>query len=152
MAAGAFRFTTALRVRNYEVDWQGIVHNAAYLLYFETGRVEYLEHMGVPMDEASVRGPSRVVVARNEIDYLAPARYGDRIEVHTRVASVGTTSIVFEGVLRGAADGAVLAKNVCVLVWLDGASGRPAPVPERFRGRIAEFEGSAGASRPAVSP
>jgi len=31
-----FRHKTAIRVRNIEVDRQGIVHNAVHLQYFET--------------------------------------------------------------------------------------------------------------------
>ncbi|MBI4417163.1 MAG: hypothetical protein HY563_00195, partial [Ignavibacteriales bacterium] len=45
-----FGHRTELTVRNYEVDWQGIVHNAVYLLYFEMGRVEYLKQIGATLD------------------------------------------------------------------------------------------------------
>ena len=30
-----FKHETQVKVRNYEIDWQGIVHNAVYLYYFE---------------------------------------------------------------------------------------------------------------------
>jgi len=43
-----FQHTIPVQVRNYEVDWQGIVHNAVYLLYFEIGRVDYFKHIGPP--------------------------------------------------------------------------------------------------------
>jgi acyl-CoA thioester hydrolase len=138
-----FRFRSTIRVRNYEIDWQGIVHNSNYLLYFETGRLEYLERIGVRVDFTTIRTASRVVVARNEVDYLAPARYGDTIDVLTRVARVGTTSFTFEGILHDATSGKRIAENVSVHVWVDDATDRPVPVPDDFRRRIAEFEGSA---------
>jgi acyl-CoA thioesterase FadM len=32
-----FKHKVQLRVRNYDIDWQGIVHNAVYSLYLEIG-------------------------------------------------------------------------------------------------------------------
>ena len=39
----AFRFATDVRVRFAETDAQGVAHNAAYLVWFEVARVDYLE-------------------------------------------------------------------------------------------------------------
>lgn len=136
-----FRHSTRIRVRNYEVDWQGIVHNANYLLYFETGRIAYLEQIGIPVNVDAVRGESRVVVARNEIDYRSPARFGDELEVLTRISFIRTTSFAFEGIIEGASDGRLIAENVSVHVWLDGSSGEPIRVSEEFRRLVAAFEG-----------
>jgi len=65
-----------LRVRNYEIDWQGIVHNAVYLHYFETAGWAYLENLGLELNIVTIRNESHVVVAGNEIDYDSPARFG----------------------------------------------------------------------------
>jgi acyl-CoA thioester hydrolase len=138
-----FRHSTRIRVRNYEVDWQGIVHNANYLLYFETGRIAYLGHIGIPVNVDSVRGESRVVVARNEIDYLSPARFGDDLEVLTRVCYIRNTSFAFEGIIESGSDRRLIAENVSVHVWLDGPSGAPVRVSEEFRRLVAAFEGPA---------
>ena len=137
-----FRHSTRIRVRNYEVDWQGIVHNANYLLYFETGRIAYLEQIGIPVNVDAVRGESRVVVARNEIDYRSPARFGDELDVLTRISYIRTTSFAFEGIIEAAPSGRLIAENVSVHVWLDGASGAPVRVGEVFRRLVSAFEGS----------
>ena len=136
-----FRHSCRLRVRNYEIDWQGIVHNAVYLQYFETGRIAYLEELGVKVDIAAIQHDSRVVVARNEIDYRSPARFGQTLTVRTRVSRVGRTSFVFEGLLEDALTGRLVAENVSVHVWLDEAGGAPVPVPESFRRLVVAFEG-----------
>ncbi|HTY58509.1 MAG TPA: thioesterase family protein [Bacteroidota bacterium] len=147
-----FRQSIRLRVRNYEIDWQGIVHNAVYLLYFETGRLAYLEQIGVPVNVEAIRGESRVVVARNEIDYITPARFGEELEVLTRVAAIGNSSFTFEGMIEAVGEGRQVARNVSVHVWLDGQSGAPVRVGDDFRRRVAGFEGpqaegTAGTSR-----
>jgi acyl-CoA thioester hydrolase len=135
-----FRHATRMRVRNFEVDWQGIVHNSIYLQYFETARMEYLREIGHILDLASVNRGSRVVLARNEVDYIFPARFDDLLEVFTRVSLIGTSSFVFEGVIQIRKTDTLIAKNRAVHVWLDPEEGFPIPIPARFIGRVEEFE------------
>jgi acyl-CoA thioester hydrolase len=136
-----FKYSTQIRVRNYEVDWQGIVHNAQYLLYFEFGRLEYLKHVGVKVDIRSIMSSSRVVLVRNEIDYESPATYDDLLTVHSRIAYLKNTSFGFEGVIEHAASGRRIASNVAIHVWLHPRTGEPMTVPEDFRRIIENFEG-----------
>ncbi len=138
----SFRHVIRIRVRNYEIDWQGIVHNAVYLHYFETGRVDYLEKLGLNLTITSIRNESHVVVARNEIDYESPARFGETLSVYTRVSSIGNTSFVFEGFIEDAATQRLVATNVSVHVWLEREGARPIRVPEEFRGLVRRFEGA----------
>lgn len=135
-----FSHRMSLKVRNYEVDWQGIVHNAVYLLYFETGRVEYLKHIGASLDLNSVRGKSKVVLVRNEIDYLRPLSFDEEITVLTRISSIKKSSFVMEGMLLHAATGEMASTNVAVHVWLDPARPVPTPVPDSFRKLVQAFE------------
>lgn len=136
-----FKHTTRVRVRNYEIDWQGIVHNAVYLLYFETGRVAYLEDLGIKVDINTIQHESRVVVARNEIDYRSPARFGETIDVYTRISFIHKTSFAFEGILEEATTHRRIGENVSIHVWLDHRTGTPMPVPDDFRRIVQRFEG-----------
>lgn len=136
-----FKFKTQIKVRNYEIDWQGVVHNGNYLLYFEAGRVAYLEHIGVKVDVNSIQHESKVVVVRNEIDYRAPARFGDVLDVYTRVSFIHKTSFAFEGIMEHAESKQLIAENVSFHVWLDDRTNKPLRVPDAFRGIIGRFEG-----------
>jgi acyl-CoA thioester hydrolase len=136
-----FRHGFRLRVRSYEIDWQGIVHNANYLLYFEAGRVAYLEQLGLKLDVGSVRNESAVVVVRNEVDYDSPARFGEELNVWTRISTIRNSSFIFEGFIEEAATQRLVARNISVHVWLEHEGGRPIRVPEEFRGKVAGFEG-----------
>ena len=142
MERSRFKHHTQVRVRNYEIDWQGVVHNANYLLYFEVGRVAYLEHLGIKVDINTIQHDSKVVVARNEIDYRSPARFGEVIDVHTRISYVRDTSFAFEGFLEESTTKRLVAENVSVHVWLDHRTGRPLRVPDEFRKWVQKFEGS----------
>jgi acyl-CoA thioester hydrolase len=137
-----FKFQSRLRVRNYEVDWQGIVHNANYLLYFETGRIEYLKNAGIRVDMDSVQNGFRIVLVRNEIDYRSPAGFDELLSIHSRIADIRKTSFIFEGFITEAGSGRLLAENVAYHVWLDAQTGQPAPISDQFRRQIGDFEGS----------
>ncbi|HEX9615322.1 MAG TPA: thioesterase family protein [Bacteroidota bacterium] len=136
-----FKHTIELKVRNYEVDWQGIVHNAVYLQYFEIGRVEYLKHMGATLDLNSVRGKSKVVLVRNEIDYLRPIAFDEHLQVFTRISSIRNTSFVMEGLLLRSGSGEPVAANVAYHVWLNPDTDKAMQVPDTFRKLIQNFEG-----------
>jgi len=142
MVQSQFKFKNQLRVRNYEVDWQGIVHNANYLLYFEVGRLEYLKHLGVKLDFDSIQKESRVVLVRNEVNYRSPARFDDSIDIYTRISSIKNTSFVFEGMIMDSPSGRLIADNVAIHVWIHPQRNDPMTVPENFRRIVGEFEGA----------
>lgn len=141
MDRSKFKHQTQLRVRNYEVDWQGIVHNAVYLQYFEVGRVEYLKHLGMKLDPNTIRRDARVVLVRNEINYKSPARFDELLNVHTRVSYIRNTSFAFEGFLEDSATNRLVSENVAIHVWLHARTGEPVTVADDFRNAVLKFEG-----------
>jgi acyl-CoA thioester hydrolase len=141
MERSIFKHQTQVRVRNYEVDWQGIVHNALYLQYFEVGRIEYLRNLGIKIELDSVRSDVRVVLARNEVNYRSPARFDQLLTVYSRISYIRNSSFAFEGLLEDAATGTPVADNVAVHVWLHPRTGEPLTVAETFRRAVAGFEG-----------
>ncbi len=136
-----FHHQTKVAVRNYEIDWQGVVHNAVYLHYFEVGRIEYLNAIGAKVDINSINHASKVVLARNEIDYRKAARFGDIITVYSRISLIKNTSFVFEGLMEREESKEVIAENVAVHVWLDERTDKPKSVPESFRKLVQKLEG-----------
>ncbi len=143
MDKSLFKFSTQVKVRSHEIDWQGVVHYANYLLYFETGRLEYLTQLGVTLDLNTMPHELKVVVARNETDYLSPARFGQSLDVYTRISSIRNSSFVFEGIIEESGTGRRIAENVAIHVWMDERRNAPQPVPDGFRRLVEKFEGDA---------
>jgi acyl-CoA thioester hydrolase len=131
-----FKFSATTRVGFSDTDAQGVVYYGRYMPYFDLARVEYhrqLELMGI-------EGPGEFVMRAMHVEYHAPARFDDLIEVDVRVARIGTTSITYEFAAYLEPD--VLAVTATqTLVLVDLAGRRPLPIPDSFRRRIAEFEG-----------
>lgn len=137
-----FKFKTQVRVRNYEVDWQGVVHNAVYLLYFEVGRIEYLKNLGVKIDINSIQHDYKVVLVRNEINYKSPARFNEVLNVYTRISYIRNTSFAFEGYIEETTTKRIVSENVAIHVWLDPKTNEPKEVSDDFRKLVEKFEGN----------
>jgi acyl-CoA thioester hydrolase len=136
-----FKHCTQVRVRSYEVDWQGIVHNTNYLRFFEVGRIEYLKHVGATVDMKTIQGSGKVVLVRNEIDYKSPAFFDELLNVYTRIPLVKSTSFVMEGLMERADGGQLISTNVAYHVWLDPETDRPKIIPDEFRKLVQNYEG-----------
>ena len=52
-----------LDVRYYETDQMGIVHHSNYIRYFECGRSDMMEKLGLPISEVERAGVVLPVVA-----------------------------------------------------------------------------------------
>jgi acyl-CoA thioester hydrolase len=63
-------FSVSFKVRDYELDMQGIVNNSVYFNYLEHARHEYLITKGVDVAALAKEGINLVLV-RSEIDYKA---------------------------------------------------------------------------------
>jgi YbgC/YbaW family acyl-CoA thioester hydrolase len=126
-----FRFLDRQRVRWAEVDMQQVVFNAHYLTYVDTAMGAYWRALALPYAETLAALGGDLFVRKATLEYLAPARYDDALEVGVRCASVGRSSLRFlAGVFRGEE---LLVHGEIVYVWTDppaaGVPQRPRPVP-----------------------
>ncbi len=137
-----FKHKAQVTVRNNEIDWQGVVHNAVYLHYFEIGRMGYFQTVGFPiMLEEPQSLEWKIVIGRNEIDYRSSARFDETLDVYTRIAWIRNTSYALQGCIEETKTRRLIAENVSIHVWLDKDTDKPMPVPDFFRKMVRHFEG-----------
>lgn len=77
METHRYVFELEMKVRDYEVDYQGIVNNSVYLNYMEHTRHEFCEQAGLSFADMHARGIDPVL-RRAQIDYVSPLRSGER--------------------------------------------------------------------------
>lgn len=136
-----FKHVIEHRVRTYEVDSQGIVHNSNYLRYFENGRIEYRRLFGVTISKRGVFSDGlKVMVVHNSIDYLYPAILDNELKIYTRIAWIKNSSFCFENLITKYNDGKVLCMGKGVLVNID-EDDKPNTIPDFFVDQIKEYEG-----------
>jgi acyl-CoA thioester hydrolase len=127
-----FRFVAEVPLRWVDVDSAGLVNNATYLSLMEQARYQYFHHLGLMTDH---RVP--FVLAEVTVKFQRPGNLGMRVEVASRVASLGTSSFRMDFEVR--AGDLVLVSATAALVFVDGAL-RPTAIPTDWREAIAQFE------------
>ena len=118
-------------VRFRDLDPMGHVNNAVFLTYVESARVAFLEHLGA----ATTLEEMAIIVARVEIDFRAPVRFGDNVEVTVRATRFGEKSFDLEHELR--VGDTLVAEAKTVLVAYDYAEARSVEIPDEWKERLA---------------
>jgi acyl-CoA thioester hydrolase len=131
-----FKYSALARVWFSDTDAQGIVYYGRYLPYFDHARVEYHRHLG-PLDV----GDRDFVMRACDVEYHAPARFDDLIEVFVRMKRIGRTSATYECAAYRVADDALMVTATQTVVLVDLAERRAAEIPDTVRERIRAFEG-----------
>ncbi len=133
-----FKYASFTRVGFSDTDAQGIVYYGRYLPYFDAARVEYHRHLDL-LEAGS--GENEFVMRANTIEYLAPARFDDLIEVFIRVARIGRTSVAYELAAYKQEDDVLMVTAQQTLVLVDLGERRARRIPESYREKIGGFEG-----------
>jgi acyl-CoA thioester hydrolase len=133
-----FKYSSLTRVGFSDTDAQGIVYYGRYLPYFDQARVEYARHLGM-----LASGPEEFefVMRANTIEYHAPARFDDLLEVFIRVSRIGRTSGRYECAAYRVDDDVLMVTAQQTLVLVDLEERKACPVPDSFKQRIRDFEG-----------
>ena len=132
-----FKFSARTRVGFSDTDAQGIVYYGRYNPYFDLARVEYLRSLGL----LHRGGEGDFVMRANEVEYYAPARFDDEIEVYARVSRLGRTSVTFEFAAYKIPDDLLMVTAHQTLVYVDLHERKALSVPDDYRGKVVELEG-----------
>ena len=128
MSSGAFVHEEQVRFR--DLDPMGHVNNAVFLTYLEQARVAFFAEMGA----ATGLEDMNMIVARVEIDFKAPVRLGQVVEVSVRTSRFGTKSFDLDYELR--VEGELVAVAKSVQVAYDYNRREPVPVPAEWREKL----------------
>ena len=121
------------KLRYGDTDRQGHVNNAVFATFFETGRVEMLLAGGA---DFLLPGQS-LVLARLEIDLVAEINWPGTVEIGTRVARIGRSSMALEQAVFQ--NGVLAAKGVSVVVLTDETTRRSTPLSDAAVARLRTF-------------
>jgi acyl-CoA thioester hydrolase len=139
-----FTFSTSVRVRFADTDAQGIAHNAAYLVWFEVARVEYLRAFAGGYQALRDTGIEALVL-ESHCRNAAPARFDDVLQIHTRCVGLRGARFRYEyAVVRD--DGLLVAEGYTGHACVDAETLRPTRVPDWLSSAVAAAESSSSLS------
>ena len=134
---GSFRHR--VRVRYGEIDSQAVLFNARYLDYADIAITEYFRGLGISF--ASGPETPEFHVAKATVEYKAPIRYDEEIDLTVRTLKLGRSSLTLSIEFRGVGDQDARAMVEEIYVHVDLTSGKSAPLPAWVRAAIEAREG-----------
>lgn len=144
-----------LRVYYEDTDAGGIVYYANYLKFAERARTEVLREIGVAQRELMEGEGLAFAVRRCTVDYFAPAKLDDELQIHSTVRALGAASLDIEQSIRRS-DGVGELVRLDVKIVVINKSGRASRIPEDvaelLRPYVVDAEGSGSQNEQSVKP
>lgn len=129
-ATGRVLARVPVPVRWGDLDAFNHVNNAAFLVYAQEARLEWLAGIGGQWFDQN----AMPVVAAAHVNYRRQLAWPARIVVELEATRLGNSSVTIAHriVAEGDAD-CVYADGEVVMVWIDPASGKPVALPNAIR-------------------
>jgi len=133
MAELAAEHRYPVRVYYEDTDAAGIVYYANYLKFAERARTEMLRSIGVGQQALRESQGVAFAVRRCNVDYMAPAKLDDMLEVRTRITGLRGAAIEAEQIVARDNDQLVRLNVMLVCIGPGGNATRiPKPVMQAF--------------------
>ena len=132
-----FRFSTDVTVRFAETDAQGVAHNAAYLVWFEVARIDYLARFREGYRSIQAEGYEALTVEAH-VRYLRPVFFDDRLRIHARCGDVRGARFRYEYLVERGNE--TVADGWTQHAVIDRESFRPTRMPEWLAEAVANAE------------
>jgi acyl-CoA thioester hydrolase len=133
-----FVFHHRHRVRWAECDPQWVVFNGHYLAYFDVAITEYIRNLGLPGAQAQREQGQEFFARKSTVEYHAPARFDDELDIGVRIAYVGRSSVRFA--LEVFCGESFLTSGELVYVYVDTNQRASTPLPQAWRDAVKAFE------------
>jgi acyl-CoA thioester hydrolase len=126
----AYKGFRTISTRWMDNDAYGHVNNVVYYSWFDTAvNAHLIEQGALDIHQGEVIG----LVVETQCNYFSPVEFPQTVEAGLRVAGLGKSSVRYEVGLFVQGEPLTAAKGHFIHVYVDRATRRPAPLPQRLR-------------------
>ena len=133
-----YRHKETYRVRYDDLDTYRHVNNKAFLAYVEDARIHYFSAAAQLRNNQTAAHGAMVVHA--SIDYRAQIQPFEEVDVYTRCARLGSSSMTLHHLILAGPERRIAATSTTILAAVDFQTGKSMPVPEETANRIVQWE------------
>jgi acyl-CoA thioester hydrolase len=136
-----FSHATEVRVRFAETDAQGIAHNAAYLVWYEVARVDYLARFAGGYNRIRDLGVE-ALTTETHVRYLGAVRFDDRLRINVRCGDLRGARFRFDYLIERITENGpeTVADGWTLHATVDHETLRPTRLPAWLREAIQSAE------------
>jgi acyl-CoA thioester hydrolase len=136
-----FHFHHNYRVIFADTDLQGIVFNGNYMTYYDIAWTEYFRALGFNYQTLLEKTGADTVLAKTTIEFKAPARFDEMLEIYARISKIGNKSLTFDFEIYREGEDLLINTATSIYVCVDPKTLASIAVPDSLRRIISEFEG-----------
>lgn len=134
-----FPVITKLPVQWGDQDALGHVNNVVFFRWWESARIDYCRAIGLMRNDSSLA--IGTVLAAMQCDFRRQLTYPDAVQIGSRLARVGNSSIRIEHRLISIAQDKIAAEAVSTIVAFDFEQQVSLSVPAHMRAAMRSLEG-----------
>lgn len=139
----AYAFFRVMTTRWMDNDVYRHINNTTYYAFFDTAVCQYLiEEGALDIEKSPVIG----LVVETMCRYFSPVAFPSKIYAGLRVAHLGNSSVRYEIGLFKDDEDIASAQGHFVHVYVDRATSRPVPLPDKLKSVLAPLLRSAAAT------
>jgi len=133
LARNGIDFVYSTRVRYADIDFQGIMFNAAYLTYFDTAITEFFRARKFDTHAHSIAANAHLHVVKALVEYKQPITHDAVIDILVRLARIGRSSLTFSLEIHPAGEESLCTSGEIVYVHTDRKTRRSVPIGHELR-------------------
>jgi acyl-CoA thioester hydrolase len=136
-----FSHAAEVSVRFAETDAQGIAHNAAYLVWYEVARVDYLARFAGGYNRIRETG-IEALTTETHVRYLGAVRFDDRLRINIRCGDLRGARFRFDYLIERVTENGdeAVADGWTLHATVDRETLRPTRLPQWLREAIETAE------------
>ena len=123
--------TTEHRVNFYDTDAMAVVHHANYIRWFEIGRVEYLRHYHITLDDMMDDGYV-FPITKIDAQYHSPGHFDDTLLIETTAVALTKAKMSFSYRILRKGTNELLVTGHSQNVFTHRSTGHIARLPEKY--------------------
>ena len=131
-----FKVFWETRIRYYELDPQGIMHNANYLAFYDQAVVEYFRDLDYDYEKEIRTTNKDFHTVQVVVQYNKPLYFDDEIEIGLKIKEVGNTSMTWiMGIfMKNTAE--LASASEIVHVYTDMKTSKPTTITDDLKKKL----------------
>ncbi len=131
-----FFYDIQFKTRYAETDQMGYIHHSIYAQYFEMGRIEFMNHIGISYKNMEKNGIILPVYTLHT-KYLLPLTFDELITVRTRIKYLKGVRLAFDYEVFN--EEKLLSTEGEVVLIFAGANGKPLRPPKEYVEKLKKY-------------
>ncbi len=131
-----FKVFWETRIRYYELDPQGIMHNANYLAFYDQAVVEYFRDLDYDYEKEIRTTNKDFHTVQVVVQYNRPLYFDDEIEIGLKIKEVGNTSMTWIMGIFMKKTGELASASEIVHVYTDMKTSKPTTITDELKKKL----------------